>query len=66
MKRENTLVPKPRSHFISVQCNKCGEKTTVFTHTTTNITCKACGEPLAERSGSKAKILGKLLGTLDQ
>jgi small subunit ribosomal protein S27e len=66
MKRENILVPKPRSNFISVQCNQCEEKVTVFTHTTTDIVCKACGEVIAVKSGSKAKILGKLLGTLDQ
>jgi ribosomal protein S27E len=38
----------------------------VFSHTTSNIACKSCNEPLAERSGSKAIILGKILGSLDQ
>jgi small subunit ribosomal protein S27e len=60
------MMPKPRSSFLSVQCAKCGEKTTVFSHTTTNISCKSCGELLAERSGSKAQILGKVLEALDQ
>ncbi|HEX2472418.1 MAG TPA: 30S ribosomal protein S27e [Nitrososphaera sp.] len=66
MKRESMMMPKPRSSFLSVQCTKCGEKTTVFSHTTTNISCKSCGELLAERSGSKAHILGKVLEALDQ
>jgi ribosomal protein S27E len=26
----------------------------------------SCGEPLAEKGGSKANIVGKILGTLDQ
>ena len=65
MKRENIMIPKPRSSFISVQCPKCGEKAVVFSHTTINVNCKKCGEPLAQRSGSKADILGKVLGTLD-
>jgi small subunit ribosomal protein S27e len=60
------ILPKPRSSFLSVQCPKCGEKTTVFSHTTTNISCKSCGELLAECSGSKAHILGKVLEALDQ
>ena len=60
------MMPKPRSSFLSVQCAKRGEKTTVFSHTTTNISCKSCGELLAERSGSKAQILGKVLEALDQ
>jgi small subunit ribosomal protein S27e len=66
MKREKIMIPKPRSTYLSVQCTKCGEKTIVFSHTTAVINCKSCGELLAEGSGSKATILGKVLGTLDQ
>ncbi len=65
MKRENIMIPKPRSSFISVQCPKCGENAVVFSHTTIDVNCKKCGEPVAQRSGSKAIILGKVLGTLD-
>ena len=65
MKRENISIPKPRSNFVSVQCEKCGEQTVIFTHTTSDIACKKCGEVLAEKSGSKATIIGKVLGTLD-
>ncbi len=60
------MIPKPRSAFLSVQCGKCGEKAVVFSHTTSDISCKSCGELLAEKSGSKAAILGKVLGALDQ
>ncbi len=60
------MIPKPRSSFLSVQCGKCGEKAIVFSHSTTNINCKSCGELLAEKSGSLASILGKTLGALDQ
>lgn len=66
MKRESIMIPKPRSAFLSVGCEKCGEKAIVFSHTTTNINCKSCGELLAEKSGSLANILGKTLVALDQ
>jgi small subunit ribosomal protein S27e len=66
MKRENILVPKPRSNFISVQCEKCNATTVVFSHTTSEIKCSGCGETLAMSSGSKAFITGKVIGTLDQ
>jgi small subunit ribosomal protein S27e len=66
MKRENILVPKPRSRFLSVQCEKCGATTTVFSHTAVNIKCSGCGELLAQSTGSMAKILGKVVATLDQ
>lgn len=60
------MIPKPRSAFLSVQCEKCGEKTIVFSHSTSNIHCKSCGELLAEKSGSLAIMKGKVLGALDQ
>ena len=66
MKRESIMIPKPRSAFLSVQCAKCGEKAVVFSHTTVDVSCKSCGELLAEPSGSKAEILGKVLSALDQ
>jgi small subunit ribosomal protein S27e len=66
MKRESIMIPKPRSNFLSVQCEKCGEKAVVFSHTTTDVNCKSCGEPVAQKSGSKASILGKVVDTLDQ
>jgi small subunit ribosomal protein S27e len=66
MKREGIMIPKPRSNFLSVACPKCGEKAVVFSHTTTDVKCKSCGELVAEKSGSKASILGKVLGALDQ
>ncbi|MCI0562199.1 MAG: 30S ribosomal protein S27e, partial [Nitrososphaera sp.] len=65
MKRDSIMIPKPRSSFLSVQCAKCSEKAVVFSHTTTDINCKSCGELLAERSGSNATILAKILGALD-
>ncbi|HVX02429.1 MAG TPA: 30S ribosomal protein S27e, partial [Nitrososphaera sp.] len=54
MKRENILVPKPRSNFISVQCEKCGATSVIFSHTTSEIKCSGCSETLATSSGSKA------------
>jgi small subunit ribosomal protein S27e len=66
MKRESIMIPKPRSSFLSVQCQKCGEKAIIFSHTTADIACKSCGEKLAEKSGSKAAILGNVLSALDQ
>jgi small subunit ribosomal protein S27e len=66
VRRENIMVPKPRSNFVSVQCKKCGEKTVVFTHTTIDINCKSCGEPVATKTGARAEILGKVMGVLDQ
>ena len=66
MKRESIMIPKPRSSFLSVQCPKCNEKAVVYSHTTADISCKSCGEIPAQKSGSKASILGTVLSALDQ
>ena len=65
MKKENILIPKPKSKFLSVQCPECQEKTTIFSHTTVDIQCKSCGKLIAVKRGGKARILGKLLAVLD-
>ncbi len=63
--KENVLIPKPNSAFLNIQCSKCGENNIIYTHTTSNISCKSCNELLAERAGGKAKINGNIIGTLD-
>jgi small subunit ribosomal protein S27e len=59
------LIPKPSSNFILVQCTECGEKMVIFNYTNRDINCKSCHKPIAEKTGSKAKILGKILNTLE-
>ena len=65
MRRNNIMVPKPHSNFLSVQCLKCGENTVIFTYTTMDINCKACGEMVAKKTGGKAIVMGKILSVLD-
>ncbi|HZC20812.1 MAG TPA: 30S ribosomal protein S27e [Nitrososphaeraceae archaeon] len=65
MRKNNIMIPKPHSNFISVQCIQCGENRVIFSHTTTDIYCKSCGQLIANKSGSRANILGKILNSLD-
>jgi len=65
MHRKNVLIPKPSSNFIIVQCTGCEEKRVLFTYTTTDIYCTSCHQLVAERTGARAKILGKALNVLD-
>jgi small subunit ribosomal protein S27e len=65
MKRENILIPKPKSHFLSVQCSSCKEKQVIFSHATSDINCKSCGNPIAKKTGGRANVLGEILTTLD-
>jgi small subunit ribosomal protein S27e len=65
MSKRNIMIPKPRSNFVSVQCNECGEKRVIFTYTTKDVDCKACGHALARKTGGKANINAKVLNILD-
>ncbi|MBI3623347.1 30S ribosomal protein S27e, partial [Candidatus Pacearchaeota archaeon] len=41
------------------------EESVVYSHVATNVTCKSCGNLLAESTGSIAKINGKILGSAE-
>ncbi len=65
MKRAHIWIPKPGSKFQKVQCIECGEESVVYSHVSSIVTCKACGNTLAEPTGSIAKVNGKILGSTD-
>ena len=65
MKRSHILIPKPGSKFQRVQCKECAEESVVYSHVSTIVTCKACGNTLAEPTGSIAVINGKILGSAE-
>jgi small subunit ribosomal protein S27e len=65
MRRDNIMIPKPRSNFLSVQCVRCEEQKVIFSHSTMDLFCKSCGESIAKKTGSRANILGKIINTLD-
>jgi small subunit ribosomal protein S27e len=65
MRRENILIPKPKSNFLSVQCASCHEKHVIFSHATSDINCKSCGNPISKKTGGKSTILGENISVLD-
>lgn len=65
MKKTHILIPKPNSKFQKVRCAECEEENTLFSHATTAVTCKSCGNLISESTGSKAIIKGKILGTVE-
>ncbi len=65
MNKNNILIPKPKSKYLSVQCNHCNEKMIIYSHTTVDMTCKSCNEIIAKHRGGMAKILGNVISTMD-
>ena len=64
MKKEHILSPEPNSKFLKVNCKECNEENIVYSHASTHVTCKSCGNTIAKPTGSKAQILGKISETL--
>ena len=65
MKKDHIEIPKPASKFQKVDCGECGEQQVVYSHASTPVACNSCGNTIAEPTGSKAKINGKILGSAE-
>lgn len=66
MKREHIVMPEPKSVFQKVSCSECQEENIVYSHVSSEVTCKACGNIIAKPTGSKAKIFGTVLGSVEK
>lgn len=52
------------SKFVRVQCNKCKNEQIIFGKISSRVDCLVCKEELAEPTGGKSKIKGKILEVL--
>lgn len=59
------LIPKPKSRFLKVKCNDCGNEQVMFGSASTRVTCLVCGKTLAEPTGGKARVLTKIISVLE-
>ena len=65
MKKEHILIPEPKSKFQKLNCNECNEENFIYSHATTQVTCKSCGNVIVEPTGAKASLSGKISGNLE-
>ena len=61
----NKLIPKPRSVFLRVKCQKCGNEQLIFSNVVNKITCNVCQETLATPTGGRAKLNAEVLTILE-
>jgi len=66
MKKEHITIPEPKSVFQKVSCKECQEENVVYSHVSSEVTCKSCGNVIAKPTGSKAKVFGKVLGSAEK
>ena len=65
MKKDHIEIPKPSSKFQKVNFNECGELQIVYSHASQSVACNSCGNSIAEPTGSKAIINGKISGSAE-
>lgn len=56
---------QPKSSFIEVKCNECGNEQSVFDHPAGDVKCLVCEDVLVEATGGKGAIRGEFLQQLD-
>lgn len=61
MKKDHVEIPVPSSKFYKVNCSECNELQIIYSHASTPVACNSCGNTIAEPTGSKAQINGKVL-----
>ncbi len=56
---------EPTSKFIKIRCPKCKNEQIMFGKTSTKVDCLVCGKVLAEPSGGKSRVKGRILEVLE-
>jgi small subunit ribosomal protein S27e len=59
------VIPKPKSQFLRVKCEDCGNEQIVFDRASSVVLCPVCGATVAKPMGGKAAIRGEVLGVLE-
>ena len=55
----------PKSRFLRVKCNDCGNEQVIFGNASTLIVCLVCGCTLAEATGGKTSVKTQILEVLE-
>lgn len=55
--KKKTLVPNPRSEFLSLRCASCMAVTTAFSHSNVPIICADCQAPIAFPTGGRIRLV---------
>jgi small subunit ribosomal protein S27e len=59
------LIPRPRSSFLRVKCQKCGNEQLLFGNAVNRVVCNVCGTELAVPSGGKTIIKGEVVAVFE-
>jgi len=55
-------VPAPKSQFITVKCQDCGNEQIAFSRPATAVHCTVCSATLIKTTGGKGIVQGTVVG----
>ncbi len=58
-------IPSPKSRFVTVKCQDCGNEQIAFNKPATHVKCNVCGATLIKPTGGKGTIRGQMLGEVE-
>ena len=58
-------IPMPKTKFLKLKCNGCGNEQTVFSAPASTVKCLACNQVLAESTGGKIRPVAKVVKELE-
>jgi len=56
------VIPTPKSKFITVKCQDCGNEQIAFNKPAVHVKCNVCGATLIRPTGGKGIVRGQMLG----
>ncbi|MDD5163909.1 MAG: 30S ribosomal protein S27e [Candidatus ainarchaeum sp.] len=62
---DKKLIPMPRTKFLKIKCNGCGNEQIVFSAPASTVKCLACNQTLAESTGGKIRPIAKIVKELE-
>ncbi|MEW6294864.1 MAG: 30S ribosomal protein S27e [Candidatus Diapherotrites archaeon] len=54
-------IPRPKTKFLRVKCDSCGNEQVMFSAPSSTVKCLVCEKVLAEPKASKPSIKSKIL-----
>ena len=62
---DEKLIPRPKTKFLKVKCNGCGNEQIIFSAAASDVKCNACNQLLAKSGSSKIDLKAKVVKELE-
>lgn len=61
MAKQTAEIPKPKTRFLRVLCNGCGNEQVIFSASASKVNCLVCNQELGQTGASSINVKAKIL-----